>query len=250
MRNIGIAFLFSVFFLAFASLSIAQETPAVTSSSDTYIKEQYEFLKEQAISFDERVQRERESFNTMTGIVIGLIGLLFTATTAIGFVSYRATLKSIETKAEKKLEEKLETEMNSFNSKIESWAKETMFDSLGMSKKILFIAREQDHKDLIEKEMRLLKERGFSNVTLSTGYQDSNDLGMVVFCYNDDLDDILTATVAQVVSSQKEIPILGYYNRTIVNEALGRYDWKTYANSPLTLVSWVFTILSSSKKNI
>lgn len=249
MRNIVITVFLFILFALHTSSSLAQET-TINSPSESYIKEQYEFLKDQTMRFEDRIQDEREALSTMTSLVLSIIGVLITVVTAVGFASYWGTLRAVESKAEKKLQKKLDAEMASFNTRIEDWAKDTMFDNLGMSKKILFIAREQDHEGLREKEIRLLKERGFKNIELSSSYRVIDNLGMIVFCYKDDFNETLTATVGEVIRSEKETPILGYYHTTIVNEALGHYDWKAYANSPLSLMSWVFTILSSSKKNI
>jgi hypothetical protein len=68
---------------------------------------------------------------------------------------------------------------------------------------------------------------------------------LVVFYYNDDLDGDLTKLVQEVEKQHTAVPIIAYYNGRVPNQKLTQYRWHTFANSPLTLISWIFTIASS-----
>jgi hypothetical protein len=230
-------FLFTLFTLSFFILAPSTFAQQSTESA-TYLRDQYEFLKEQAVHHEQRVDRERETFYSQIAIGLGLL-------TLFGIGSYGAAVWSINRKAKKVFREHIQKNSTKLEQKAEEWAKNAFRSELGLQKSIVLVAKTSQHSEIEENELKLLRTRGFQNVTIKKPTDDVTGYDMVVFYYNDDLDSNLTRIVESLEKQSAAVPILAYYNGRVPNQKLTQYRWHTFANSPLTLISWIFTIASS-----
>jgi len=221
-------------FFSFAPPTHAQQS----TESATYLRDQYEFLKEQAIHHEERVDRERETFYSQIAIGFGLL-------TLFGIGSYGAAVWSINRKAKKVFSEHIQKNSTKLEQKVEEWAKNAFRNELGLQKSIVLVAKSSQHSEIEKNEMKLLRARGFQNVVIKKPTDNVTGYDIVVFYYNDDLDSNLTRIVESLEKQTSAVPILAYYNGRVPNQKLAQYRWHTFANSPLTLISWIFTISGS-----
>jgi hypothetical protein len=121
----------------------------------------------------------------------------------------------------------------------------------GFSKSILVLADKKLHKELNENELKLIQNRGFKNVSLST--LDAKNIAsrdLVVFNYEDDKQEDLKSVVGALTAAGSETPLILYYKHgTVPTTLLNNYPLYTFANSALSLSSWTFNILASVNKD-
>lgn len=221
-------------FVLFVRPTFAQQA----TDSGTYVRDQYEFLKEQALHHEERVDRERETFYSQIAIGLGLL-------TLFGIGSYGAAVWSINRKAKKVFREHIQKNSTKLEQKAEEWAKNAFRNELGLQKRIVLLAKASQHSDIEQNELKMLQARGFQHLAVKKPTDSIGGYDVVVFYYNDDLDSDLTRVVEEVEKQPVAVPIIAYYNGRVPNQKLTQYRWHTFANSPLTLISWIFTIASS-----
>jgi len=243
-------FLYIFFLVIFFSKNIiAQEVSQLTPDQNNikeqlYLKDQYEFIKTQTLRAEERfnnfinnAQSEREFFYAAITLIIGIAAFL-------GYSSLRSFKEELKREARKTFDEHVEKNKTRLEDEIKQWTRQLVNEKMGLVKKILFIADIKDHKNLLNNEIKIIKSR-FKNVSLKKpgeGIIDQYDL--VIFNYNDDMNSELNDLIDQVNNKKSSLPVIGYYNANISNEKLKRYKWHTYAQSPLTLFSWVNTLLT------
>jgi hypothetical protein len=217
--------------IAFLSLSFFIFTPSVFAQQSTdsaiYFRDQYEFLKEQAIRHEDRVDKEREAFYSQITIALGIL-------TLFGIGSYSAVIWSINRTAKKVFNDHIKKNSNKLEQKAEEWAKNSFRSELGLQKRIELVAKTSQHHEIERNELKLLRARGFQNITIKKPTDNVTGYDMVVFYYNDDLDSHLTRIVRSLDEQATAVPILAYYSGRVPNQKLTEYRWHTFANSPLT----------------
>lgn len=221
---------------AYAASPSISPTPSPSMSSELDLaKEQYKFLHEEARHYEERVDRERTIFFT----IIGIVGVL-------GMGGYFGTMNDIRKSAKKKLEDYIVEEGKGMQANARSWAKSVIDDEFGLNKSILILAPKAQKGDVSNLAVRLFKRRGFTNIKIQnpdTTKIEGADL--IVYWYNDTLEDNLTKLITKLENEGRELPVIVYYRGQLTNTKFKQYMWGSFANSPMTLVSWVFTILTS-----
>jgi len=229
-------FFFFYFFIIQNSV-FAQEalvTPPVNTPTPNFYQEQYESLKQEAIRFENNSRDERQ-------YLLALITVLFII---LGFTGI-SSIRSIKDQAEKIFNEHIKSTNNNLERRIEDWAGKKLYDQFGLNKRILILADKNIHEDIKNEEVAFLNKRGFSHVSVADFDSNLHSSDLIVFCYNDSRNKELTNVITKLEESQKKIPLIGYYTKRILNEKFDSYKYRGAANSPLTLVSWIFTITSS-----
>ena len=215
------------------------QTTSVLQPTESYLKDQYEFLKNQSIRFEDRVQKEREQFYSFVSTLLAIV-------TAIAGGSLLGSFWAIRNKSKKVLEDYIEKNKDTLKKNAERYARDVIDSELGLNKNILVIADKDQHQALVKNELDLLKNRGFNNVDLKTPNRFSFGYDLIIFCYSPDLDKDLSKLIEKLEKEKRSIPVLAYYSEGKVNNnKFMKYKLRAFANSPLTVVSWAFTILSS-----
>lgn len=229
--------------LIFCTFIIIESVSAQTSTSDatlqeSYYREQYTLLRDQAKEFKEDIKHERDMFYASMATVIGLLTLF-----GIGGVL------SIKNEAKKAFQSEIEKETDTLKHDINIWAEDKLYDEFGLNKKILILADKKRHKQLNAEEKQLLLQRHFKNVEVVGFQSDIKSADIIIFDYSQHFDKELSRIVDKLMSQNKKIPLIIYSLETVVTEKFKSYKYRAGAKSQLTLVSWVFTI-SSSYKNL
>lgn len=242
-------FFIMVFTTAYSpSATYAQEvkqTPTLilNSKEDTYFKEQYELLKEVALKHEERVNTEREDLISLSKLILDI----FVAGGLIAIVSFIVTLYGVNRKAKKYLNDVIVEKGGDLKRDAERWAKGVVDSQFGFDKQVLVLADQGDNLAFSGMEAVLLKKRGFGNIKILPIGSEVDGANLIIFVYNDTLANKLAELIDKLVADSQDIPLLIYHTGTTnVDRALTKkYPLHTFAQTPLTLVSWTFTILSS-----
>lgn len=215
-------------------------TPNLKNIELDLVKEQYEFLKDEAIRFEDRVDRER----TAVYWILGFIAV-------VGVGSFIGTVIEVNRKAKDLLTNYINTKGKQLENKLEKQAQEMLDQEFGLDKKIVVYASGEREKEAEEVIIPLLNDRGFSNIELAPPTRKSTSIGadIVVFFYSDTLTTQLEKLIDYIKTKNIKIPVLVYYDGRVNSDKFMNYEWRAFANSPLTVGSWVFTILTSFRKD-
>jgi len=237
--------LIAVLVLLFAFVAVvpihAQEQQIPTQ--EQYLRDQYEFLKSEAIRFEERVNRERGAFISNVQLELAVLVAILSILGVGGFLT-------IKDRADKAFDKHIEKNGRELQRRAEKWSREVVKGEFGLNKHIVLLADKKRHKQILTNEEKLLQSRGFNKVSLRSPKGKVDDADLVVFCYKDDLDKTLTKLVEALEAENRGKPLIVYYKGNVSNQKVRQYQWHVYANTPLTLVSWVFTVLSSYQGSI
>lgn len=234
-----VTLLLIAFILSSSSKKVLAQEPAILPSptiAQNIYEEQYKFLRDEAIRFENNMRDERHAFYAFVGVVLTVVG--------IAGVSGVLSIKQ-ESKAAFKQE--IESERNELKNKINGWAEEKLYDQFGLNKRIVILADKKRQKELLKEEIEILNKRGFNDIELKQPDVNIDNADLIIFCFNDDLHDDLNKVIDILESTSKKVPLIGYYHTSFQNERLNKYKYRAFANSPITLASWVFTISSSFK---
>ncbi|MEX0896162.1 MAG: hypothetical protein WDZ94_04505 [Patescibacteria group bacterium] len=245
----GICALISVFLLislfTFVKNAYAQESPQPSYAKDTIvdkelalIKEQYQFLREETKSFQERVDSERSNFYAFLAVVLVVPSL-------IGIGTYLGLWIKISRMTEDKLNEVILNNSDKLKKNAEQWALSIVDESFGFHKKILILSPKSFHSWINEKLVSVLENRGFNKVSVKTITNKIGSPDLIVFYLDETTKEKLEDLIDHLEKNGPLIPVIAYANKQISSEKFSKYDLRSYANSPLTLASWVFNILSS-----
>lgn len=240
---IGIFLFFSLF--TFVSNASAQDSPQQNPVEDTeadqeliLIKEQYQFLKDETKSFQERIDSERSNFYAFLAVVLVVPSL-------IGIGTYLGLWIKISRKTEDKLNEVILNNSDKLKKNAEKWALSVVDQSFGFNKKVLILSPKSYHNWIKEKLVSVLENRGFNNVSIKTITNKIGSPDLIIFYLDETTREKLEDLVDYLEKNGQLIPVVAYANKQVSSEKFSKYDLRSYANSPLTLASWVFNILSS-----
>lgn len=219
--------------------STVSATPTLLEKELELVKQQYEFLKGEAQHYEDRVDRERTQFYTFIGVV-------FAVTSAFGIGSYIALFVRINSMAKTKLEEVVASKSKQLKKDAETWARSVVDQAFGFEKNIVILAPKKNQQEVKTKLLPALKRRGFKHVAVQVPDSDVQNFDLVIFYLNDTLKKELEDLVDSLISADTKTPVIAYSTNQTHCDKFKSYEWGTFANSPLTLASWAFTILSSS----
>lgn len=230
----------SILLLAFFAVVPSHAQEQQFSTQEQYLKSQYEFLKNEAIRLEDRVDSEREAFINKVqlelAILVAILGLFGLG----GFLT-------IKDRADKALDEYIKKNGRELQQKAEKWAREVVRSEFGLNKHIVLLVDKKQHKKVLASEAKLLELRGFDNLSIRAPREKVDDADLVVFFYKDDLDKNLSLLVKNLEAEKSGKPLVVYYKGNVPNQKVRRYPYHVYANTPLTLAAWVFTVLTSYK---
>lgn len=239
----GVFLLISLF--TFVNNAHAQESPQPSQKEDaivdrelTLIKEQYQFLREETKSFQERIDSERNNFYAFLAAVLVVPSI-------IGIGTYLGLWIKISRKTEDKLNEVILNNSDKLKKNAEQWALSIVDQSFGFNKKILILSPKTSHVWINEKLVSVLENRGFNKVSVKTITNKIGSPDLIIFYLDEATKEKLEDLIDHLEANGQLIPVIAYANKQISSEKFSKYDLRSYANSPLTLASWVFNILSS-----
>ncbi len=241
--------------VAAAPAQNAASGKAVTPGAKEQLEKEYEFLKKETREFrgfieNERekhrefIENERKEHQKFLRWSIYIIGIIIAVASAIfGFLGIK-TLSD----AKKMVRGYVDTRLNDFvNGNIDSVRKSiehVVREELSLDRRIWFLVPAEQQQEIETDEIETLKKRGFKNIELKN-IDEPFDAGcdLFIFYYNKSVDEHLTRLVYSLQRNNR--PLIVYYPGRVENEELDAYKWRAYANTPLTLTNWVFTVLMS-----
>ncbi|WP_139279139.1 hypothetical protein [Seinonella peptonophila] len=169
--------------------------------------------------------------------------------------SFETQLQEMRTKTEQEFKKILDWEFNTFKQMINN---EIVFKST----RILLVAPEEETKRMEREELMSIRQRGidqiepmeFDLVSLKTKLESEN-YDILIYRF---LDDVSTPDATKIVdlliNGKYEIPYIVYNDpnhwfQKDVKQKLISYHWYTFANHPITLVSYLFSLAYAYNKN-
>jgi len=250
-------------FILFFQLSIhpptvnAQTVSPSPASNDEYIKAQYEFLKGQTERFQDqmdsettqlyaRVDAERNAFYQQLTLGLTILGLILGGSIIAGVIGFYKSIAAIRRKAESTLEEQIQKNQAETIRQARKEVRQLFVNEFGLNRHIIVVADSSRQSTFENTEKKLLSKKGFTNISI-VGPMDTIPSGdLVIFVYNDDLNSQLDTVVEQLEELQEQTPLIVYYPGRVENQKVGKYPYHSFANSPMTLISWVVTMITST----
>lgn len=231
--------------LLFITPGLVNAQESATPSST--IQQEYQFLKDQAQRAEDRslrladkAQEERDNMMGLFNSLLTIIGLLVGGS----MVGFLVMLWQTKNHAQKKINETVDKVESQVTQKAQEQAKKIVETEFGFSKKILVMADKSAHKNLEKDELSVLRKRGFINIKLITP-EDWEDFDLLVFSHTQEIDEDLDKVVKKLGETDNK-PLLVYsFGHQVDPNKFKSYKWHAFAQTPLTLASWVFTILTS-----
>ena len=227
---------------AYAQSSSPIDTVSPTPIVDAdYLRQQYEFLKDSAVRYEDKVSREQQDMIGLVQVVLALLG----GAGIVGIVAFLGTIFGINKKADKALNEFITKKQAYLQTKAEGWAKDVVNAQFGFGKRIMVVANKEKWDAMKSEEIKLLNRRGFNDVVLTEPGKPDGNSDLIIFVYQDTLSGQLEKLSTSLVKNNSEVPLLVYYAGQVDRSLLKNYPYATFAQSAITLVSWTFTILSA-----
>lgn len=226
------------------SSPIVLATPSPTTPIDQLVTENeiFRYWREAAKGYESRVDQERQNFYAYSSLWVGIITLAL----ALGG---GLTIVSIIKMARKKLSQVVDDQAVMLEENIQKHTEEQFHQELCLPARILIIV-DESRVDQVEKlEAALIRNRGFESVMVATTTR-SLDADLVIFEYADNSakQQQLSSIVKRLKKAGSHLPLIAYFPGRVSESEFDSYPLRAYANTPLTLVSWTFSILASYRK--
>ncbi len=248
-------FFLTLHLCSFPSPVIAQTTNDTTN--ENYIKSQYDFLKDQTQKFQERmdtertqlyarVDAERNAFYQQLTLGLTILGLLLGGSILAGIIGFYKSIAAIRRKAESTLQEQIQKNQAETLRQARKEVRRLFVNEFGLNNHIVVAVDSSRQSEFESIEKQLLSKKGFTNISMVNPSDEIPSCDLVVFVYNDDLNSQLDKVVEQLEESQKQTPLIVYYPGRVENQKVGKYPYHSFANSPMTLMSWVVNMITST----
>jgi len=229
----------------------AEESP---SSLDdvSQVEREYEFLKEQMEAFQVNVENERKHYEDFIKFYLWVVFSLGAIASGIFYYFFDKTMKDSTKKIEslvlKRFNSLIRDKSTGLAESIQDLARREIREQGPLSKKIFIVSpvKEDEGNDL-DYECKLIRKRGFKNLRCVKSPADIalSDCDLVIYDYWDaNIFEGINDTI-RAIRPQK-IPLIIYTSSKITRvdtRRLEPFKLYTLANSPLTLLNWVYTIL-------
>lgn len=219
-------------------------SPLPTPTLDQIVTENdiFKYWREAAKGYEGRVDQERQNFYAYSSLWVGVITL------ALALVG-GATIFSIIKMARKKLSQVVDDQAAMLEENIQKHTEEQFHQELCLSGRILIIVDESRADQVKKLEAALIRNRGFESVAVATTTR-SLDADLVIFEYADNSvkQQQLSSIVKRLKKVGSHVPLIAYFPGRVSESEFDSYPLRAYANTPLTLVSWTFSILASYRK--
>ncbi len=223
----------------------------ITEETPSAVEAQYEFLKEQVTEFRDFVERERihhEHFVEWTlGIGLAIFTLVFSVLGWIGIRSLTDAKKNIKDLVIKQFEEYINQESDEVWGTINDIAANVVGEKLNLNKSVCVVAPNPSDEKEARFLVQILESRGLKSIDLKIG--DAIELDgyeLFVYKYDANLEQHLIGLVRQLKNNPK--PLIVYSTERVVSTEFSSYEWRLLANTPLSLVNWVFFSLATFDK--
>lgn len=253
---------------ALCLLGVASPAPAQNSTNEkeatpdaepSSLDKEYEFLKKETREFrgfieNERrqhrefIENERKEHQKFLHWSIYVIGIVIAVASAIfGFLGVKTlsdAKKMVRGYVDTRLNDFVDGKIDSVRTTIVHMAQDVLREELSLKRRVWFLVPADQQQEIETGEIEILKKRGFENIELKNIDEPFDErCGLFVFYYDKSVDEHLTRLVLSLQGSNR--PLIVYSTERVENEALEGYKWRAYANTPLTLTNWVFTVLMS-----
>lgn len=263
--SVGIMLLVIAFCsFSFASPVLAQDTTnnqkMMQNAKDEVLRldKEYKFLKEQTKEFRRFIETERKQHQEFLQWSIYVVSIIIVVVSVIfglfGLKTINDAKKGIGRSVKEKFDEYIDENTEKIKITVNDIAEKVIQEKLNLKKSICFLVPGSLQKNVEDNEVDMLRRRGFENIELKPIEESIDDkYDLVIFHYQEvqQYQEAQQENLTKLVSSLEENPkpLIVYFpgEGRVNKEAFEKYKWHVLANTPLTLVSWVFTTLNSFK---